>query len=245
MGSAFESMPLVATAWNAVTATSAPPPTALVAVTALVALVFVTVRPLWLLTRNVITQAHEGSHALVARLAGRRLAGIRLHSDTSGVTVSSGKPRGPGMIATAFAGYPGPAVLGLLAATLLADNRPTAVLWSVLAALALLLLLIRNVYGFVSLLAFGALLGAATYYGNGTTRAAVAYLLTWVLLFGSTRPVLELGRTHLRGHARGSDADQLRWLTHIPTAVWILAFAVVTMASAIYGTVRIVGPLLG
>ena len=39
---------------------------------------------------------------------GRRLAGIRLHSDTSGLTVSRGKPTGIGMILTAAAGYTAP-----------------------------------------------------------------------------------------------------------------------------------------
>lgn len=226
--------------WHAVSAVSEPAPPLLVALTATVALVLVTVRPLWLVTRHVITQAHEGSHALVARLVGRQLAGIRLHSDTSGVTVSSGNPRGPGMIATAFAGYTGPAVLGFVAATLLTVDRPAAVLWSVLAALALLILLIRNFFGFVSVLAAGAVIGTAAYYGDELVRYTVAYLTTWVLLFGATRPVLELARTHRRGRGHGSDADQLRWLTRVPTAVWIGAFAVVTLGTAAYGTARIV-----
>ena len=49
------------------------------------------------------------------------------------------------MIATTFAGYTGPAVLGFAAATLLTLDRPAAVLWSILAALAVLLLLIQGV----------------------------------------------------------------------------------------------------
>ena len=113
-------------------------------------------------------------------------------------------------------------------------------LWSVLAALALLILLIRNFFGFVSVLAVGAVIGIAAYYGDELVRYTVAYLTTWVLLFGATRPVLELARTHRRGRGQGSDADQLRWLTRVPTAVWIVAFAVVTLGTAAYGTARIV-----
>jgi len=230
----------VSSLWRAVSTVDDPAPTALVVITAAIALVLVTVRPLWLKTRHVVTQAHEGSHALVAALVGRKLSGIRLHSDTSGVTVSSGNPRGPGMIATTFAGYTGPAVLGFAAATLLTVNRPAAVLWSILAALALLLLLIRNPYGFVSVVIAGALVGAAAYLGDPVVRYAAAYLITWVLLLGATRPVLELARTHRRGRGQGSDADQLRWLTHLPAGLWIALFALVTAGTAVYGTMRIV-----
>ncbi|MDO3398399.1 M50 family metallopeptidase, partial [Nocardioides sp. SOB44] len=64
-----------------------------------------------------------GGPAVVGVLVGRRLLGIRLHSDTSGVTLSRGRPRGPGMVAMLAAGYLAPAVVGLGAALLLADGR--------------------------------------------------------------------------------------------------------------------------
>ena len=68
----------------------------------------------WRFARNGGTIVHEAGHALAAVLVGRRLQGIKLHSDTSGVTVSRGKPEGPGMAFTAMAGYMAPSVLGLL-----------------------------------------------------------------------------------------------------------------------------------
>ena len=49
-----------------------------------VALAVVVPHTVWRLARNAITIAHEGGHGLVALLTGRRLDGIRLHSDTSG-----------------------------------------------------------------------------------------------------------------------------------------------------------------
>ena len=54
------------------------PPNLLVYVTALVAFIAVAVPVLWRICRNVITIAHEGGHALVAVLCGRRLQSIRL-----------------------------------------------------------------------------------------------------------------------------------------------------------------------
>src|SRR6478735_215714 len=79
--------------------------------------------PWWLVTLT-------GVAALGALVTGRQLHSIRLHSDTSGVTVSSGKPYGPGMIVTAFAGYVTPPLLGLGAAGLLAIGHITAMLWA-------------------------------------------------------------------------------------------------------------------
>lgn len=84
-----------------------------VAVSALAALVIVGFTTSWHLTRGLVTIAHEGGHALMALLTRRKLEGIRLHSDTSGVTLTRGRPTGPGMVLTALAGYLAPSLLGL------------------------------------------------------------------------------------------------------------------------------------
>src|SRR5690606_25725941 len=136
-------------------ATSDPVTAAVVVGTAALALVVVAVRPVWRVARNGITIAHEGGHALVAVLVGRRLSGIRLHSDTSGLTVSRGKPTGLGMILTLMAGYPAPALLGLGGAWLLVTGRITLLLWASLALLLAVLLMIRDFYGLLSVLVAG------------------------------------------------------------------------------------------
>src|ERR1700712_67427 len=110
-------------------------------------------RPAWHYTRHLVTIAHEGAHGVAALITGRRLTGIRLHSDTSGLTLSRGRARGPGMVLTAFAGYVGPALIGLGAAVLLSGGRAVGLLWLVLLLLALLLLQIRNWFGLLSILA--------------------------------------------------------------------------------------------
>src|SRR5690348_13087753 len=117
------------------------------AVTGIVALAAVLNRPVWRPLRTVVTIAHEGGHALAALLSGRRLTGIRLHSDTSGVTLSVGRPTGFGMVVTAFAGYVTPSLLGMGGAALLASGHITMTLWITLLWLALMLTMIRNVYG--------------------------------------------------------------------------------------------------
>src|SRR5918993_3310542 len=104
--------------WTRVSA-EAPLPLGVLAAAAAVALLVVATPALWRPARTVVTIAHEGAHGLAALATGRSLAGIRLHSDTSGLTVSRGRPSGIGMVATLLAGYPGPAVFGLAAAFVL------------------------------------------------------------------------------------------------------------------------------
>jgi hypothetical protein len=90
--------------WDELFGAQPDPPALLVLVTALIALAVVAVRPVWRIARNAITIAHEGGHALAALLTGRKLRGIRLEFDTSGLTLSAGRPTGPGMILTLMGG---------------------------------------------------------------------------------------------------------------------------------------------
>lgn len=115
--------------WHRLTGSQPDPSRWLVGATALLALAAVLTRRVWRIVRNAVTIAHEGGHGLVALLSGRRLDGIRLHSDTSGLTVSRGRPTGPGMVLTAAAGYTAPPLLGLAGAGLLATGHITALLW--------------------------------------------------------------------------------------------------------------------
>ena len=148
-----------------------------------------------------MTIAHEGAHGLVALAAGRRLSGIRLHSDTSGLTVSAGRPTGLGMVLTCAAGYIGPGLFGLGAAALLAAGHAIGLLWALLALLALLLVQIRNWYGLWSVLVTGAVVFAATWWLPPEGQAAFAALATWFLLLAAPRTVLELQTSRRRRRA--------------------------------------------
>ena len=167
----------------------------------------------------MVTIAHEGAHGLVALAAGRRLAGIRLHSDTSGLTVSAGRPTGLGMVLTCAAGYTGPALFGLGAAALLAAGHAVGLLWALLGLLALLLVQIRNWYGLWSVLVTGAVVFGATWWLPPEGQAAFAALATWFLLLAAPRTVLELQSSRRRRRAPDSDADQLAGLTPLPGPV--------------------------
>jgi hypothetical protein len=196
----------------------------------------------WRLARNVVTIVHEAGHGLAAVLVGRRLQGIKLHSDTSGVTVSRGKPEGPGMAFTAMAGYLAPSVLGLLFASLLGADLVGTVL--VLIALLLLgvLVMVRNAYGVFTVVASAIVLALVAFVAPVEVQAPFSYLVTWFLLFGGVRPVVELQIKRRRGQARDSDADQLGRLTAVPPVLWVLVFTVATVSCLIAGGLWLLEP---
>ncbi|WP_327295332.1 MULTISPECIES: M50 family metallopeptidase [unclassified Streptomyces] len=207
----------------------------LVIVTGVVALLAVLPHRIWRLTRNAVTIAHEGGHGLIALVTGRRLDGIRLHSDTSGLTVSRGKPSGPGMILTAGAGYTAPPLLGLGGAWLLAADHITLFLWAACVLLLAMLVMIRNAYGALTVIVTGAAFVLISWLTSAEVQAAFAYTAVWFLLIGGVRPAFELQRKRVRGHAGDSDADQLGRLTHLPPTVWLLVFHLVSLCSLIGG----------
>ncbi|WP_436738844.1 M50 family metallopeptidase [Streptomyces sp. BBFR102] len=221
--------------WDRVTGTQAAPEFWLVVATGVAALAVVLWGPAWRPARNAITIAHEGGHGLIALVTGRTLEGIRLHSDTSGLTVSRGRPTGPGMILTALAGYTAPSLLGLGGAWLLAAGRVTALLWVATALLLALLVMVRNPYGVLTVLITGGLFVAVSWLADLEVQALFAYAAVWFLLLGGVRPVFELQSKRRHGGAPDSDADQLARLTHAPAALWLFLFHAVALCSLIGG----------
>jgi hypothetical protein len=226
---------IVSQVWHRALSTQPAPSGSVILWTAVLAVLLVWAPGAWPVTRNVVTIAHEAAHGLVALMSGRKLHGIRLHSDTSGLTVSAGRTTGPGMIMTTAAGYVGPAMLGLAAAALLADHRAVGLLWALLILLALLLLQIRNWFGLWSLLVSAGVVFAVSWWLQPQAQSAFAYSLTWFLLLAAPRPVLELQTQRRGGGANRSDADQLARLTRVPAIVWVGFFLVATVGALVLG----------
>ncbi|MGW4159634.1 M50 family metallopeptidase [Streptomyces sp. NPDC004788] len=207
----------------------------IVIATAVAALLAVLPRPIWRLSRNAITIAHEGGHGLVALATNRRLQSIRLHSDTSGLTVSRGRPTGLGMILTAAAGYTAAPLLGLGGAALLAIHHVTLLLWLATALLLALLVMVRNAYGIFTVLLTCGLFVLVSWLAGPDVQSVFAYAAVWFLLMGGVRPAFELQATRRRGGAGDSDADQLGRLTHVPPALWLFFFHAVSICCLIGG----------
>lgn len=200
-----------------------------------VVLLCLAVPRLWSVLRHAVTIAHEAGHAAVATLTGRRVSGIRLHADTSGLTAHVGSAKRVPLALTSFAGYPAPAVLGLGAAVLVGVGYAFALLWIAVVVLVLVLVQVRNVYGFlVMVVAIGGL-GWLAWAGPDAVRVGVAYGLAWLLLLGAVRAVIELHTSRKVPAGRSSDADALARSTHIPGLVWVAVFWLVTVACAAGG----------
>jgi hypothetical protein len=226
--------------WDRVAGTQPVPPVWVIAVSGTIAVLIVASARTWRVARNSITIAHEGGHALASVLSGRRLEGIRLHSDTSGVTYSQGKRTGPAVVLTLAAGYLAPSLLGAGAAWLLAAHHVTAMLWLLLALLAATFLAIRNAYGVLAVLVTAGAVLAVSWLATAAIQAAFGYTAAWFLLLGGVRAVVEL-QSHRRGRRRRgqvstSDADQLGRLTGVPGGAWVAAFALVCVAALVLGT---------
>jgi hypothetical protein len=242
---------VLARLWDRVSGSQPLPPAWVIGLTGLIAIAVVLDSRSWRLAGKVITIAHEGGHALVSVLSGRRLDGIRLHSDSSGVTYSRGRRTGPGLVLTAAAGYVMPSLLGAGAAWLLAERHLTAMLWLALVLLAATFLAIRNVYGALAVLATAGGVFVVSYFASAAVQAGFAYLSVWFLLFGGLRPVVELARGsraypgssgRRQRWTRGSDADQLARLTGAPAGLWIALFMLVALAALIAGAALLVPP---
>lgn len=226
--------------WERATATYAPLDLPLVLILAGASLVLAWSPWGYRVIRHLVTLVHEAGHALVAVLAGRRLSGIRLHSDTSGVTLSRGRPRGPGMILTLAAGYPAPALAGLAGAWLVGAGYAAGGLWLLVLTCALMLLLVRNLYGLWVVLVTGVAVGALSWAAPPVAVQSAAYLVVFSLLLAAPRSVVQMQRQrgrlrHPRGGGRpggapASDADQLAGLTGLPAGLWTGVFWLVCLA---------------
>jgi Peptidase M50B-like len=227
---------VLAGVWHRLAGTAPAPSGWVLGAGASFALLLVVPERIWRLAGSVITIAHEGGHAAVSLLSGRRLEGIRLHADQSGVTFTRGRRDGPGVVLTAAAGYVTPSLLGAGSAWLLATGHVTAMLWLAVALLLALLVVVRNIYGALLVLLTGGAVVAVSWLASPLTQAVFAYACSWFLLLGGLRPVLGLPRRR----SRASDADQLARLTRLPAGVWVFLFLVISVGAAALGTLLLV-----
>lgn len=216
--------------WTDATTRGPAPELVPVLVLAVVALLLAQAR----VVRQAVTVVHEAGHALVALLVGRRVTGIRLHADASGLTLSRGRPDGAGMVATLLAGYPAPTVVGVLGALALAQGYAVGLLWLLALGTAVLVLVVRNLYGLLVLLGLGGAVVAAGWFLPSTVVGWIALLAVWALLLTAPRTVLELLRTSRR-HDTRSDPAQLARLTGVPRVLWLLLMLGLTVAGAVVG----------
>jgi hypothetical protein len=224
--------PTMGTVLNRIGQTQAPLPVSAVVLIGLAALAAVGVQEIWLLARHVNTIAHEGAHAIAGSAVGHRIRGVKLQPNATGATAMSGG-KAAGNVTVGFVGYLGPSAFGLGAAKLIELGHSAAVLWLSLLLLILLLVVLRGVFSFVSVLVIGGLLYIIARYGSVGADSVTAYAVAWFLLLSGVRVVFDDG-------IRAADAGNLAKLTHTRPGFWVWLWLIGSvLALAVGGTLLV------
>ena len=211
---------------GAVVAPSAPPSRG-IALAGLGVALFLIVG-IWEIAGHASTMAHEGAHAAVFVLVGLGVRRVVIDYDDVRGHRGFTEPARPGVsVLAGMAGYYGPSLFGLLGAALLVNGSATGVLWVYLVLLGLLLVVVRNLFGFFIVLLTGAILYLTVTYGSAMAQMIAAAAVVWLLLVVGVVLAFE----HFWG---GADYGILQEATlFIPRIIWAL-LAVAVSLSALY-----------
>ena len=206
----------------------------LVAIVAVAALLSVP-RVTWRWFGLFATLVHELGHAFAAVLSGRVVHGIRIRRNHSGDAMSSG--RGAfGTVLSGVFGYPAPAIVGaaLLWSVFAGFTAPALLIGGVI--LILTILVIRNLFGVVVVLASAGVAALLWFYASPELQGYALLVLGVALLVGSVRGLATVVGVHTsrRGELQTSDAYLLYKRTGVPSPVWLVLFAVLIGASIVF-----------
>ncbi|GAB2540919.1 M50 family metallopeptidase [Brachybacterium huguangmaarense] len=191
-----------------------------------IGLALVAIPGIWRIARLGITIVHELGHAGVGILVGRRFTGFVVNGDMSGHAVTVGRTTGPGRIASAWAGYPAPGVVGAALIALAFSGAARTAVFAALVVLVLSFVFVRSAHTLLVVVGAAALTGALWWWGNPATAAAVVLGAGVLLLLGAWR---HLGAVMARG--RGiDDPQQLARITPLPVWAWNASFVLVLAA---------------
>lgn len=227
----------VLTAWDILLErwhiTAAPEPWAILVV-AIAVIAIVSVPTIWTRIRQAATIVHEMGHAVVGSIFGRKIDGIALHSDTSGVTTSRGNPHGIGFLLSVLSGYPAPSLLGLGMIWAATSNWSGAALTLFAILMLIALWLCRNAIGFLSCTLAVAASAALWWWGTPPIVANAVLAVGIFMVIAGFRCCIDLWEAHKRGDGETSDAGQAASLSVVlPSVVWIGFFFAIAIYAAI------------
>jgi len=198
----------------------------------LVALGAAVLPDIWLVARHVNTIAHEGAHATMGSVMGRKVLGVTMGRDGKGLTAVQGGEKA-GSVAFLLIGYLGPSCFGLVAAKLIQLGHIIAVLWLAMALLLCMLVVIRRSFGVLTVIGTGAVLFAVADFATVGAQVLAAYVIAWFLLVSGVRVIREHG-------VQARDADELRKLTRVPQGFWSSLWFIGSLAALGLGTALLV-----
>ncbi len=141
------------------------------------------------------TLVHELGHAVAAILTGRVVHGIRIRRNHSGDALSSG--RGVlGPVLSGVMGYPAPAIVGAAQLWCVFNGYTSIALFAGGVVLLLTLLVIRNLFGVLVVLASAAVSAALWFYAAPEVQSYALLVLGIALLVGSVRGLLTVISVH-------------------------------------------------
>lgn len=200
---------------------------------------FVGAVPLWRYTTHAITIAHEGGHAMFGSLAGLFVKKIRVDRGGSGSTAFSKELKDLTVFETAaagLAGYLGPSTFGFAGAWMLVHGiSPRSVLLMTLVLTALLLVMVRNVFGLLVVPLTGALVWTVAMRATADVQLVFAYIWVWFLLMGGARQIPQLFGSWKGGNE--ADTGALSSKTGLSSAFFVALFWAGSLAALIYGGV--------
>ncbi|KRE38639.1 hypothetical protein ASG73_05730 [Janibacter sp. Soil728] len=183
--------------------------------------------PAWRVLRMAVTLVHELGHAVVGILCGRRFTGFVLRSDMSGHAVNVGPAHGAGVIATTWAGYPAPGIVGAGLIPVATHGWSAPALAVLGVGLLASLTRVRSALTGLVVLSVIAATASLWWWGDDTLQARLLVGVGVLLLVGAWR---HLGSMFPHVEA-GSDPGVLARATGIPAPLWVASFVLVLAAA--------------
>ncbi|GAA2656124.1 M50 family metallopeptidase [Paractinoplanes durhamensis] len=190
--------------------------------------------PLWFVTKFVLVIAHEGGHALLAKLFFQKLKGISFTSGGGGATVPANDVPWLFNVLIFLAGYLGPSAFGLLGAWMLIHGMTAQVLWASLGFLVLMLFAVRGLLGWLLVPGLIAAIWLIATRVDEPQRTLYTHMWVWFLLIGAVQRMI-LFVLNRQYDDDVNDSVSLQALTLIPSAIWAFLFLVGTIAALTWG----------
>lgn len=236
--------PALSLTWPALFAPTAPihvPPLVMLAILAAAAALSIP-RATWQYFGLFATLVHELGHAVAALLTGRVVRGIRLHRNHSGDALSSG--RGTlGIVISGVLGYPAPAIVGAAQLWSVFHGYTAIALFAGGVVLVLTVLVIRNLFGILVVLASAAVSALLWFYASPAVQSYALLVLGVALLVGAVRGLATVIGVHVlhRDRLHTSDAYLLYRRTGIPSPLWLAVFTALIAAAALIAVAAYAG----
>ncbi len=180
------------------------------------------------------TLVHENGHAIMALITHGKVKHIHLFADTSGTTTMASRYPLSHFL-TALAGYPASGAGALLLFYLVNTHNSLSLLIAISTFILLnLLLFVRNTYGILWLISFGALLYLLYYLDIPLAMYLAVCFFAGILFWQSLTTPLYLIYLAAKTPKNAGDATILAKITRIHPLIWSVLLFAATLTLAWY-----------